>query len=134
ATTCWAMAGYVACVGVVYLITARRATWGGPLWWPAAVGAVGIAALCAFGFAAGALFPSRFTTPLATVIAFCWLGFGTSSAHDSHSLWLVSPLVSGSANVGADPGVATFYHYLPDLAIAQVMFLAGLTLALLGAV
>ena len=31
-----------------------------------------------------------------------------------------------------DAGVATFYPYLPDLAIAQVMFLAGLTVAVLG--
>jgi hypothetical protein len=29
--------------------------------------------------------------------------------------------------------VATFYPYLPDLSIAQVMFLAGLTIAILGA-
>ena len=29
--------------------------------------------------------------------------------------------------------MATFYPYLPDLPIAQVMFLAGLTLAVLGA-
>ena len=28
--------------------------------------------------------------------------------------------------------MATFYPYLPDLSIAQVMFLAGLTVALLG--
>ena len=30
-------------------------------------------------------------------------------------------------------GAATFYPYLPDLPIAQVMFLAGLTVAVLGA-
>ncbi len=35
-------------------------------------------------------------------------------------------------NSGPDQGVATFYRYLPDLPIAQVMFLAGLTAALLG--
>ena len=29
--------------------------------------------------------------------------------------------------------MATFYPFLPDLSIAQVMFLAGLAVALLGA-
>ena len=32
-----------------------------------------------------------------------------------------------------DPGVGTFYAYLPDLPIAQVTFLTGLTAAVLGA-
>ena len=32
-----------------------------------------------------------------------------------------------------DPGMGTFYAYLPDLPIAQVMFLTGLTAAVLGA-
>jgi len=35
--------------------------------------------------------------------------------------------------VGSNPGVATFYPYLPDLSIAQVMFLAGVAVTLLGA-
>ncbi|MBV9447072.1 MAG: hypothetical protein JO345_14415 [Streptosporangiaceae bacterium] len=38
---CWAMAAYVGCVAVVYLVTARQGAWGGPLWWPAVVGAPG---------------------------------------------------------------------------------------------
>ena len=132
ATTCWAMLGYLCCVGVVYVITSRQASWGGPLWWPAVVGAVGIPALSALGFAAGALFPSRFTTPLAVIVAFFGLGFGTQAAQGTHSYWQISPLTAGAVDVGADPGVATFYHYLPDLSIAQVMFVAGLTAAVLG--
>src|SRR5487761_955706 len=124
-TTCWAMAGYLACVAVVYGITARQAAWGGPLWWPVVVGAVGIPALSALGFVAGVLFPSRFTTPFVTLVAFFGLGFGTTAAHGDHSYWQISPLTAGSYDVGADPGVATFYRYLPDLSIAQVMFLAG---------
>jgi hypothetical protein len=133
-TTCWAMAAYLACVAVVYVITARQASWGGPLWWPAVVGAVGIPALSALGFTAGVLFPSRFTVPLVTLVAFFGLGFGTTAAHGDHSYLQISPLVAGSYDVGADPGVATFYRYLPDLSIAQVMFLAGITIALLGIV
>jgi hypothetical protein len=132
ATTCWALAGYVACVTVVYGITSRQATWGGPLWWPAVVGAVGIPALTAFGFVAGAMAPSRFTAPLVTIAAFFGLGYSSTLATSDHSFWQLSPLVAGSAGIGADPGVATFYPYLPDLSIAQVMFLGGITLALLG--
>ena len=42
-------------------------------------------------------------------------------------------MVAGGWDLGPDTGVATFYPYVPDLAIAQVMFLAGLTVALLAA-
>jgi hypothetical protein len=132
ATTCWALGCYLACVAGVYGITARQATWGGPLWWPVIVGAAGIVALSAFGFTAGALLPGRFTTPLVTMLAFFGLGFSSSAASGDHSYLLISPLIAGSVDVGADPGVATFYRYLPDLSIAQVMFLAGITIALLG--
>lgn len=132
ATTCWAMLGYACCVGVVYVLTARQASWGGPLWWPAVVGAAGIPALSALGFAAGAVFPSRFTTPLVAIAGFFGLGYGTQAAQGDHSYWMVSPLINDAPGLGTDSGVATFYHYLPDLSIAQVMFLAGLTAAVLG--
>ena len=133
ATTLWALVAYFACVGVTYAMIARQATWGGPLWWPAAVGAAGIPALSAVGFAAGTFFPSRFTTPLVTMTAFFALGLSSQGAHTDHSIWLLSPQLAGSADIGPDPGIGTFYHYLPDLSIAQVIFLAGLTLAALSA-
>ncbi|HMH89715.1 MAG TPA: hypothetical protein VK586_01390 [Streptosporangiaceae bacterium] len=128
AVTCWALAGYLACTGVVYAITARQATWGGPLWWPVAVDAAGVSVISAAGFAAGALLPSRFTAPLAAVAAFFALGFSIEAAHGSSSYWLIAP---GTA-VGPSAGVATFYGFLPDLSIAQVMFLTGLAGAVLG--
>lgn len=133
ATTAWALAAYLAAVGALYLVIAHQVSWGGPLWWPAAVGAAGIPAMSAIGFAAGVMFPGRFTAPLVTVAVFFGTGLSVGQAHGSRSYWQISPLVSGSANVGADPGIATFYHYLPDLAIAQVVFLAGLTAAVTGA-
>ncbi len=133
ATTAWAEVGCLACVAVVYLITARQASWGGPLWWPAVVSAAGVPALTAIGFAAGAWFPGRFVTPLVTVVVFFGLAFGTQAASGDHSYWQVSPLIAGAFDIGAAPGVATFYPYLPDLSIAQVMFTAGLTVAILGA-
>ena len=133
ATTAWAEVGCLACVAVVYVMTARQASWGGPLWWPAAVSAAGVPALTAIGFAAGAWFPGRFVTPLVTVVVFFGLAFGTQAASGDHSYWQISPLTAGAFDIGAAPGVASFYPYLPDLSIAQLMFTAGLTIAVLGA-
>jgi hypothetical protein len=132
ATTAWAELACLACVAVVYLITARQAFWGSPLWWPAAVSAAGVPALTAIGFAAGAWFPGRFVTPLVTVVMFFGLAFGTQAASGDHSYWQISPLTVGAFDIGAAPGVASFYPYLPDLSIAQMMFTAGLTVAILG--
>jgi hypothetical protein len=132
ATTAWAELACLICVAVVYLITARQASWGGPLWWPVVVSVAGVPTLTAIGFAAGAWFPGRFVTPLVTVVVFFGLAFGTQSASGDHSYWQISPLTAGAFDIGAAPGVASFYRYLPDLSIAQVMFAAGLTVAILG--
>src|SRR5690242_17447817 len=132
ATTAWAELACLACIAVVYLVTARQASWGSPLWWPAVVSAAGAPALTAIGFAAGAWFPGRFVTPLTTVVVFFGLAFGTQAASGDHSYWQISPLTVGAFDIGAAPGVASFYPYLPDLSIAQVMFTAGLTVAFLG--
>jgi hypothetical protein len=133
ATTCWALVAYLACVAVVYGVTARQAAWGGPLWWPAAVAAATLPALTALGFAAGTLVPGRFTAPLAALAAFFALALSTQLIHGSRSYWQISPVVTGPWEIGPNPGVGTFYAYLPDLPIAQVMFLLGLTAAVLGA-
>jgi hypothetical protein len=133
ATTCWAMVAYLGCVGVLYGVTAQRASWGGPLWWPVAVGAASVSAFAAIGFAAGASFPNRFTTPLVAVAAFFGLVLSPELIHGSQSYWQISPIVAGPWEIGPNAAAGTFYHYLPDLPIAQVMFLVGLTLAVLGA-
>jgi hypothetical protein len=132
ATTCWALVAYLGCVGVLYGVTARQAAWGGPLWWPAAVGAAGVPALSAVGFAAGTLLPSRFTTPLITVAAFFALGFSSVTPHGGTWYGVISPIIAGAVDVGPSPGVATFYHYLPDLSIAQTLFLVGFAAAVVG--
>jgi hypothetical protein len=128
ATTGWTMAAYLACVAVLYWSTARQGAWGGPPLWPVAVGAAGVAAACALGFAAGVFFPSRFTAPLATLTVFILAtavkGGGTST------YGLISP-VAPQGSFRPDSGV--FYHYLPDLSIDQVLLLAGLAVAALGA-
>jgi hypothetical protein len=133
ATTCWALVAYLACVAVVYGVTAQQAAWGGPLWWPALVAAASLPALTALGFAAGTLVPGRFTAPLAAIAAFFVIALSTQLIHGSQSYWQISPIVTGPFDLGPDPGVGTFYAYLPDLPIAQVMFLTGLTAAVLGA-
>ena len=134
ATTCWATVGYLGCVAALYGVTAQQAAWGGPLWWPAAVAAASLPALSALGFAAGTLIPSRFTAPVATVAAFFVLALSTQLIVGSQSYWQISPVVTGPWDMTPDAGVGTFYPYLPDLPIAQVMFLTGLTIAVLGAV
>jgi hypothetical protein len=133
ATTCWAMTGYLGCVAALYGLTAQQGAWGGPLWWPAAVAAASLPALSALGFAAGTLVPSRFTPPVATVAAFFVLALSTQLIHGSQSYWQISPIVTGPWDIGPDASAGTFYPYLPDLPIAQVMFLTGLTVAVLGA-
>jgi len=133
ATACWAIVGYLGCVAVVYGVTARQAAWGGPPWWPVVVIAASLAALTALGFAAGTLVRSRFTAPVTAVAAFFVLALSTQLINGSQSYWLISPVVTGPWDLGPNPSVGTFYPYLPDLSIAQAMFLTGLTVAVLGA-
>ena len=133
ATTCWVILGYLGCVAALYGMTAEQASWGGPLWWPVAVVAASLAALSALGFAAGTLVPSRFTAPVAAVAAFFALALSTQLINGSQSYWQISPIVTAPWDIGPDAGAGAFYPYLPDLSIAQVMFLTGLTMAVLGA-
>jgi hypothetical protein len=134
ATSIWALVAYLGCVAVVYGMTAGQVSGGGPLWWPAAVAAASLPAFTAIGFAAGVLAPTRFTAPIAAIAAFFVLVLSTELiGHNSHSYWQVTPIVAINWNVGPNGGVATFYPYLPDLSITQVMFLAGVAVSLLGA-
>ncbi len=129
ATAIWAVILYLCGVAVIYGVTATQATWGHPLWWPVAAGCGELAVICALGFAAGALFPSRFTAPLAAVGAFFLSLEGFHNAVSQSSVYtLLSPTTSVPPQ---DVGV--FYHYLPDVAIAQLMCLLGLTAVVLGA-
>ena len=106
ATTCWALVAYLACVAVVYGVTAQQATWGGPLWWPAAVAAAILPALAALGFAAGTLVPGRFTAPLVALAAFFVLALSTQLIHGSQSYWQISPVVAGPGISDPTPGWA----------------------------
>jgi len=131
ATTCWAEAVYLAGVAVLYGVTAHQGAWGGPLWWPVAVGAATVAASCALGFAVGALLPGRFTAPLAAVVMFLALGGGAFALQNNPTYAQIWPLNVQGPFPSDSYGI--FYPYLPDLAIVQVMFLAGLAAVALGA-
>jgi hypothetical protein len=131
ATLFWLLLVFLAGVVVLYVTTALQATWGGPPLWPVAVGAVGVVTVTVLGFTAGALFPGRFTAPLAAI------GVVLLSFAGDHAALNVAPgtstyaLLSPGASVPlVDDGV--FYHAAPDVAIAQVMFMGGLAVALLG--
>jgi hypothetical protein len=132
AATIWAEALYLAGAGVLYGVTAHQGAWGGPLWWPVAVGVAMIAASCALGFAAGLLLSSRFTAPLAALVTFLALAGGAFAIQDNLRYAQIWPLSVQGPFPTDSYGI--FYPYLPDLAIAQVMFLAGLTAAALGAI
>jgi hypothetical protein len=133
AITCWAEAAYLTGVAVVFGVTAHQASWGGPLWWPVAVGAATAAASCAIGFAAGSLAPSRFTAPLTAVVVFFALGAGALAIqHGARATYSqIWPLNVQGAFPADSFGI--FYPYLPDLAVAQLMFIAGLGAVALGA-
>jgi hypothetical protein len=136
ATTSWAMASYLICVGVVYGVTASQATWGGPLWWPVAVGAVAVAAVCALAFAAGAFLPSRFTAPLAAAIALLAVE-APNKIQVSPSPFKVQVASNALLFPTSHPPVSldagAFFRYLPDLQILQVIFLVALLVGALGA-
>jgi hypothetical protein len=126
ATTCWLLLAYLALVAALYGVTAGQATWGGPAWWPVAVGAAALVAACTAGFAFGVFIPSRFTAPLVVAGVFFLSLIGVS--HDTN------PFAQLSGTTGVPPAdIGVFYPYPPDLAIVQVMFLGGLAVAALGA-
>lgn len=131
AATCWAELVYLGGVAVVYGVTAEQAHWGGPLWWPIAVGVAGVATCCALGFAAGALLPGRFAAALAAVVVFLGLGGGAFALQNNTTYAQIWP-VNVQGHLPPD-SYGIFYPYLPDLPVAQLMFLGGLAIAALAA-
>jgi len=127
AVTIWATLFYAACIAVVFLATARQATWGGPIWWLPAVGAAAIVAFSAAGFAFGAFFPGRFTAPLVTVGALFAPQIGVLATQRNQAWGRVSPAVNATVS-----GTGTFFPFHPGLSIAQIVFLAGVIAAALG--
>jgi ABC-type transport system involved in multi-copper enzyme maturation permease subunit len=131
ATLFWLLLTFLAGVAAIYIDTARQATWGGPPLWPVAVGVVEVTTFAVIGFTAGALFPGRFTAPLAAIGTFLLAEIGFHAALQMNIQGSTYALLSTATAVPlGDDGV--FYNVAPDLAITQVMFMGGITVALLG--
>jgi hypothetical protein len=131
ATLCWLLLAFLAGVAVLYIQTALQATWGGPPLWPVFVGAAGVTAVTVIGFSAGVFFPGRFTAPLVAigVLVLSQTGFreALNVTPSSGTYALLSP--ANSVPV-VDAGV--YHHVAPDLSVVQVMFMAGIAVALFG--
>jgi hypothetical protein len=139
ATAFWMVLAYLAGVAVIYIKTAFQATWGGPPLWPAAVGVVGVAASCAVGFTCGTLLPGRLTAPVVAVAVFAAWFVGVNAANNVNNFENISSAKGSPALFVAtadgrprNVNVGVFYHALPDVAIAQVMFMSGVLLVMAG--
>jgi hypothetical protein len=130
-TAFWALLAFLAGVALVYIQTAIQATWGGPPLWPVAVGALGVTASCAIGFACGTFFPGRFTAPLVAV-AILVLDYVGHGAADTGSTTTGTYGVLSPAQPTTAPDVGVFYHVAPDISIAQVMFIGGVIIMMAG--
>jgi hypothetical protein len=130
ATTIWAVGGYLVFMAATLWALSRSITYGAPPYWPLAVGAVGVAAFSAAGFAAGAFFPTRFTAPVAAFGALLACGISSQIGFNEGTGWALILPTNSNNNFGQDAGV--FYQFLPDLPIARVMFLGGLAVVAIG--
>jgi hypothetical protein len=131
ATAIWAVAAYLAFVGILFGVYAYQGVQGQPPWWWVAVGATAVAAFSAAGFAVGTLFPSRFAAPLAAFGGFLAMVMSAQTGFKNPTGWaLILPTNSHGNYEQQDTGI--FYPYLPDLPIARILFLAGILVALLG--
>jgi hypothetical protein len=127
AVATWALVFYAACVAVVFVATARQATWGGPIWWLPGVGAAAVVAFSAAGFAFGAIFPGRFTAPLVAIGALFAPQIGVLALQRNQQWGRVT-----FARDSTVPGTGIFFPFHAGVSIVQIMFLAGVTAAALG--
>jgi hypothetical protein len=133
-TAIWGVGAYLIFVGVMFAMYAWQGVGGDPPWWWVADGAVAVTAFSAFGFAVGAYWPSRFAAPLATFGGFLAMAMSSQTGFGQPAGWaLILPTNSNGAFTGnSDVDSGIFYHWLPDLPIARIMFLGGIALFMLG--
>ena len=127
AVTAWATLFYAACVALVFVVTARQASWRGPIWWLPGVGVAAIVAFSAVGYAFGALIAGRFVAPLVAIGAALAPQVGVIASHQHHPWGLVSPAKDATV-----PGTAIFFPFHAGLSIVQIVFLVGVALTALG--
>jgi hypothetical protein len=130
-TLSWVLLAFLAGVALIYGQTALQATWGGPPLWPVFVGVACVTVVTVLGFAAGVFFPGRFTAPLTAIAVFVAFDIGFRQELGITPSSATYALLSPDAGVPqVDAGVS--YPVAPDVAIVQVMFMAGLAVALFG--
>jgi len=127
----WVLLAFLAGVAVIYGQTALQGAWGGPPLWPVLVGVACVTVVTVLGFAAGVFFPGRFTAPLAAIGVFLLFQIGFRQVLG------ITPSTGTYALLSPDSGVpqvdaGTYYHVAPDVSIVQVMFMAGIAVALFG--
>jgi hypothetical protein len=130
AATIWAVAGYLAFVGVMFGVYAHQGVTGEPPWWAVAVGATAVAGFSAAGFAIGVCFPTRFTAPLAAFGGFFLMMLSSQTGYHEVNGWYQILPTNSNGNFQPDSGM--LYPYLPDIPIVRIMFLAGIGVAVLG--
>jgi hypothetical protein len=134
ATAIWAVAAYLVFVSVMFAVYAHEDVTGTPPWWWVAVGATAVTTFSAAGFAVGTYWPSRFAAPVAAFGGFFAMVMSSQTGFRQTSGWaLILPTNSNGnfdGNAGTDSGI--YYHWLPDLPIARIMFLAGIAVAALS--
>lgn len=135
ATILWGVTAYLIVALVLLILTARRATWGQPTFWPALIGLLALGTYGAIGFALGRTIPSRFTAPLVGVASYFVQAFVGYGSYGSLQLaanplfgWLLylSPVVELSAS--------PWYGIQPNIGWQQATFLFGLGGLAIGAV
>lgn len=127
ATILWGVGAYLLIAAILLALTARRATWGGPILWPPAIGLLALCTFGAIGFALGKDLPSRFTAPLVGVAVyfaqafFAYGSFGALRLPDERRFgWLV--YLSPTVQLGGSP----WYGLQPNIGWQQATFLLGL--------
>ncbi len=138
ASTAWATAAYLICIGVLYGVTAIQATWGGPPLWPVVAGVSAVAAFAAIGFAAGAVLPSRFTAAIAAAIALLVVEAPgkvqfASNPFIHHFTSSPYPLLIPTSNQPLPFDAGVFFRFSPGVEILQTILFAGLAVTVLGA-
>ncbi len=123
----WGAAAYLLIAAILVVITARHATWGGPILWPGIIGLLALGTYAALGFLIGSVLPSRFTAPLVAVLAFFVQGitlyFHSGDVRfpdDPRFYWLtfLSPVV--------ELAPSPWYGIQPNVGGSQACFLFGL--------
>jgi hypothetical protein len=130
ATAIWAVAAYLAFVGIMFAVYAHQGVGGTPPWWWVVVGATAVTAFSAAGFAIGAYWPSRFAAPVAAFGGFLAMAMSSQTGFSHTSGWALILPTNSNGNFQTDSGI--FYPWLPDLPIARIMFLAGIAALALG--